>query len=249
MKTNILCLIAVFCFLGSCADKVEPKAEEPVQNEDTVFIPADNDGTRESISLEIDGKKKDFWVRSDLVPEFERFQKFIKKYEKKPLEFSIEYSKDLTGDTKNEVVASKILNHDNQWQAINQIRMGNRFIWSDTLTVDDAFCDLQWGEDSIYYALKPYSSFYWCMVLCKDFVNQEKGARSFANEDITLNIRRSTLIKRNMKPKAIAREIAQFKQYLNKFKGYVISEHNSYSNNLYVWYEPEKKFVNIYSPQ
>jgi hypothetical protein len=130
-----------------------------VDNE-TVNSAIDNSKKDTTIYLNINGVRQSFLLHKDNKIDLRKFQDFLNKFPTIPPVYYDTINVDINGDSINEKVISQIINENGEFTIYSTILMNNKIISQDTLKTNNDLAYMDWGNDSIYFKLKPYSAFY-----------------------------------------------------------------------------------------
>ena len=145
-----LIYISLIFILFSCnsTNNSSENKESFINNQDTV------------IRLMVNGIDQEFKVNKNFTKRLEKFQDFLTKFPTIPNEYHDTLKIDIDGDKIEDLVISKITKRNSDFILISTIVMNNKIISNDTLETDNELAFMDWNSDSIYFKLKPYTSFY-----------------------------------------------------------------------------------------
>jgi hypothetical protein len=171
---------------------------------------------------------------------------FIKR-RKEPDSVSVRYV-DFTGHGKPEKVVAHIFKDNGYFRISHVIYLNDKSIYSDTLKPYD---DLSHNDrfeyyDSVNKKLEPYASFYDALEMIPLEI-RDQTASEFIDNEVTLGMRRNVLEKQKLSDDEIEKQLEGFKTYLKNFKGKLLTT-DTEDAGVWIWYEPEKKFYDLYEP-
>lgn len=204
--------------------------------------------TDTTIFFTINSVRTPFRVKKDVCRLAKRFQAFLDKYQTVPAFYSDTVWVDITGDGENEKVITRITCDESNCTIFSTVLAGETVIFSDTLPPNDGISYLNWGEDSIYFKLKPYSTFFDALGNKQLVSDPEDGRISedlieFYTGPIFWQLKETTA------DSALAvHTVDSIKQELRHYKGKILTPLTHWGGDLYFWNRFTKQFEMLYSP-
>ncbi len=237
MIKAIVCLIILF--LSSCSPSdVVIKKNETIDSPDTI------------IKLVVNSKIIEFKISKKLKLNFLDFQNFLNEYANKSLELNDTISIDVTGDGVNERLITKIINQTNGCFIYANIYDSKKNIYSDTLKINEELSfNVFWSTDSLYYNLKPYTTFYEALfnrwIIDKfDTIRLNDKYRS----EFFLNNQKIYFEKQGLDSITINYKMDSLNIFLNNFKGQLVYTMHQLDRDILIWDEHKKQFISFYEP-
>jgi len=168
------------------------------------------------------------------------------------IDTTIQYSRDVTGDGKEDKILLKI--HKISTGALAKILcvIGNRKVQVNSVRFDDDYFATELSNEHferLYNSLKPYSTLYYVLAYGVDFLklsdemnyygHSEEYFRDIAKEQIGL------LTKDDNRTES---EFDAYWKYIKQFKGELIVTSDGIDSEAFIWYAPMNKFVLFYKP-
>lgn len=240
----IICLSILL--LASCdPSNVSIKKNETIESTDTTI-----ESTDTTIKLVVNSKSIEFKISKKLKLNFQDFQNFLNEYANKALELNDTISIDITGDGKNERLITKIINQANGCFIYANIYDSKKNIYSDTLKInEDLSFNVFWDNDSLYYNLKPYTTFYEALfnrwIIDKfDTTRLNDKYRS----EFFLNNQKNNFEKLGLDSVTINYKMDSLNNFLNNFKGQLVYTMHQLDRVILIWDENKKQFISFYEP-
>ncbi|HEY1040965.1 MAG TPA: hypothetical protein VGF30_16235 [Bacteroidia bacterium] len=241
MKANLLQIIlTLFSFstlFFSCSENGSSQNETEAPKEDTTLI------------FTINGTRKAFTLKKEKFFDLRNFQEFLDHYSGKALTHFARIESDLTGDGINEEILTKLHMEDGKAILHCYILKNDEQVYADTLISDDEyFAGEYWNNDTAYYQLKPYSTFYH-MLRYTDVLLE--GKEQGMNENLIefyQNMRSNELsetVKDSVKLKI---KMDSITTYLKGFKGKLIQSLSLMDADVLFWNENTERFELLYMP-
>jgi len=216
------------------------------QNVTEESISAANTDT--TVTLIINGASMTFVVPKQNHLNLEKFQSFLDKYPTVPLIYIDTIIVDINGGNIDDKIISKIVTKNGDCTLFSTIIIDNQIISTDTLTPNNDLAFMDWSNDSIYFKLKPYSSFFDAL-FDKNVVEElengklDEGIIEFYINSVSLQLKDkaydSTIV--NFKTDSIINEI-------RNYKGKIITSLEHWDRSLLIWNSKTKNLEVIYSP-
>ena len=237
MIKAIVCLIILF--LSSCSPSdVVIKKNETIDSPDTI------------IKLVVNSKIIEFKISKKLKLNFLDFQNFLNEYANKSLELNDTISIDVTGDGVNERLITKIINQTNGCFIYANIYDSKKNIYSDTLKINEELSfNVFWSTDSLYYNLKPYTTFYealfnrWII----DKLDTTRLNDKYRSE-FFLNNQKIYFEKQGLDSITINYKMDSLNIFFNNFKGQLVYTMHQLDRDILIWDEHKKQFISFYEP-
>lgn len=209
-------------------------------------IPAPETDT--TIFLTINSVKTPFRVKKSLRRYLKKFQAFLDEYPKVPAVYTDTVMVDITGDGENEKVITRITCDHIDCTIFSTVLAGETVIFSDTLPPNDGISYLNWEEDSIYFKLKPYSTFFDALGNKQLISDPENGRISEDLIEFYTGPIRWQLKETASDSLLAVRTIDSIKQELRHYKGKYLTPLTYWGGDLYFWNRFTKRFELLYSP-
>lgn len=201
-----------------------------------------------TISFTINAENKNFLVKKELLKFLTNFQDFLNKYPTVPLTYFDTLEVDINSDSINEFIISKIENHNSKSTIFSTIIMGNLIIKQDTLVTNDDLAFIDWASDSIYFKLKPYSSFFIALQeknVVEELVNGklDDGIIEFYTNGIEAQLKND-----GFDTKIVNYKIDSISNELHKYNGKIITTLEHWDRSILIWNKYNNDFELIYTP-
>ncbi len=233
---RLLYIIILLSFIMGCSTNDTTKNKEQILN-DTI------------INLSINGQHKEFVAKKGTKVNFKDFQILLNDYANKPLLFIDTTITDVTGDGKNEKVIRKIMVKENNAYIFAEIFKYDKLIYVDTLEIDDAYTFMTWDNDSIYFKLKPYSSFYEAYFNKEilDSLNKDYPSYEYWIEFYIGNKKRE-FISQGIDSLSVINKIDSIQKDLKTFSGKLVFTMHQLDREILIWNKDKNAFEPFYSP-
>jgi hypothetical protein len=220
----------------SCSSNQEIKKDEQISN-DTL------------INLSINGRDEEFKAKKGIKVNFKDIQIFLNDYSNKPLSFFDTTLVDVTGDGKNEKVIRTIKVKDNNAYIFAEIFKEEKLIYADTLKIDDGYTFMTWDNDSVYYNLKPYSSFYEALFNKEILDNLDKKYPGYEYWiEYYINSKKEEFATQRIDSLSIINKADSIHHSLQNFKGKLVFTMHQLDRDILIWNDEKNEFETFYSP-
>jgi hypothetical protein len=245
---NKLIIICVFLVAFSCS-RTQDKTND--YNEQPIIENLSSDNHPRTINLQslivitefdtilrytINGETKDYLLNRWLFSYLKDFPDVIDKYGYS-LTFTHQDSLDITGDGNIEQYNTTIKQKGDGFVITNTIKQTNTIIWLDSLFVENEYWAELW-DDSVYYELLPYSSFYLNIYRHENFVDDFRDLTS--EENIGLKSFFISYLNKGYD------DTEYWEKYLDEFRGRTITKMCKIAPSVYMWSDKLQKFVPVY---
>jgi hypothetical protein len=241
-KLIIICVLLVTFSCTRTQDKTNDFNESPIIEN----LSADNHPTTIKLQSSIDitefdtilrytinGETKDYKLNRLLYFYLKDFPDFTNQHSSS-ITFTRHDSLDITGDGKIEYFWTSIKQKGDGFFITNTINKNNTTIWFDTLFVENDYWAEIW-DDSSYYELLPFSSFYLNKNRHESFVDDY---RDLTDEE---NFGYRFFFLMNLK--SDQNDTEYWGKYLDSFKGRTIKKMCKEAPSIYIWNDRLEKFV------
>ncbi len=231
----IVLLIIIFT---SC-NSVDKKTVSSIANE------SDKDSI---INLTINGIKREFKLNKENKIDLKKLQDFLNNFPTIPIEYIDTVKVDINGDNFEENIISKIINKNGECITYSTILMNNKIIRQDTMKTNNDLEFMDWGNDSIYFKLKPYSSFFNALLskgIVEDLENGKlnDGLIEFYTSGISTHLSNN-----NCDTVIIKHRIDSITKELKNYKGKIITTLEHWDRSVLIWNKNTEKLELIYTP-
>lgn len=200
------------------------------------------------IKLMVNGISQEYNVKKNCILRLEKFQEFLNKFQTVPNIFIDTLITDIDGNKNQDLVITEITRKNNDFILVSTIIMNNKTIIKDTLETDNELAFIDWDSDSIYYKLKPYTSFY-NSYREKNIVEELKNGK--LSEDIIdfyIGGVSAELTNQNIDSITIKHTIDSIKFELNAYKGKIVTSLDHWDRSILIWNKYSDRFDIIYTP-
>jgi hypothetical protein len=214
---------------------------------------SEGNGGEEYVQVTVikDGKPLQLSVRPNAVDAVMRVDSIMHAYKGEKLEKEELASIDVTGDSLPEAISARVWMKDGKCMISHTVKAADSVIWFREIEFEDAYGGDLYGEDSAYYKLLPYSAFaeglYYVNV-----ASEGPGVELFLRDTVSKNMTevsyRDDLKEQGLDEFDIEEKMIQYRKYLRSFKGHLVYSLSIMNGDVYIWYEPEKRFVLLYAP-
>ncbi len=201
-----------------------------------------------TIELIINFKRKTFIVSKDLKLKISQFQDFLNKYPLVPSFFVDTINVDIDYNGTNDLVITKIETLKGNSVIYSTVIMNNNLALQDTLKPADELSFMDWANDSIYYKLKPYSSFY-DAIFAKNRIDEIENG--IINDDlISFFIQNKSFEyeKNGLDSLQIKIKTDSIINELHNYKGKFVTTLEDWDRSLLIWNKYTNMFECLYSP-
>jgi hypothetical protein len=239
-----LFILTLLLALVACNAPENKTAENraPVETD----IPPEKSDT--TVFLRINGIKQSFRIKKDNLKKMVKFQAFLDQYAEIPKLYMDTLSVDLTGDGIHEKIISRITCNNRDCIIFSNVLKDETIMLSDTLMPNDDLAYMDWSEDSIYFKLKPYSTFYDALLKKTRVQELENGKISedlidFYTSPLYYNVQGKY---RDTNEARLA--VDSIKQELRGYKGKYVLTLDHWDRSLLFWNRFTKRFETLYTP-
>jgi hypothetical protein len=241
IRLSILTLLLA-CVACNAPDNKTAENSAPVEN----GIPPEKNDT--TIFLRINEIKQSFRIKKDNLKKMVKFQTFLDQYPEIPKLHMDTVSIDLTGDGIHEKIITRIKCNNRDCIIFSNILKDETIVLSDTLMPNDDLAYMDWSEDSIYFKLKPYSTFYDALLKKNRVQELENGKISEDLVDFyTSPLYHNSQEKYRDTTKA-RMVVDSIKQELRGYKGKYVLTLDHWNRSLLFWNRFTKRFEVLYTP-
>lgn len=201
-----------------------------------------------TIVLRINGRKQLFRIKKENLKKMAKFQTFLDQYPEIPKLYMDTLSVDLTGDGIDEKIISKITCNNKDCSIFSIILKDEKVILSDTLMPNNDLAYMDWNEDSIYFKLKPYSTFYDALLEKNRVQEPENGKISEDLIDFYTSPLFGELQEINKDTLRTRLAVDSVKQELRQYKGKYVLTFDHWDRGLLFWNRFSNRFEVLYMP-
>lgn len=236
IRTFLYILLTTFVACNTAENK---------KTEDNIPVAEKIDTT---ISLRINGTEQLFRIKKNNLRKMAKFREFLEQYPEIPKLYLDTISVDLTGDGIHEKIITRIKCNNRDCIIFSTILKSETVLLSDTLTPNDDLAYMDWSEDSIFFKLKPYSTFYDALLEKNRVEELENGKIS---EDL-IDFYTSPLYRdyQQMYSDTIKARLAvdSVKYELRSYKGKYVLSLDHWNRSLLFWNRFNNRFEVLYTP-
>ena len=200
------------------------------------------------VRLLVNGISQEFKVNKNFTKRLEKFQEFIYKFPLIPNKYIDTLKIDIDGNKNDDLVISEITKRNNDFTLISTIIINSKIISIDTLETDNELAFMDWNSDSIYFKLKPYTSFYDSYRDKNVLEELENGQLSDDIIDFYTGGVSAGLTKQNVDPIIIKQKIDSIKIELKTYNGKIITSLEHWDRSALIWNKHSEKLEIIYTP-
>jgi hypothetical protein len=201
-----------------------------------------------SIFLTVNSVKKSYRIKKTNRMNFVKLQAFLDQYPTVPAVYSDTVMTDVTGDGIYETVISRITCDTKTCLVFSTVLSGDKVIFSDTLLPNEDLAFMDWYQDSIYFALKPYSVFYNALGNKNVVDEPENGHISEDLIEFYTGPIFDKLKETETDSVVINRMMDSTLRELRSYKGKYLSPLHHWDGDLYFWNRFTNRFELLYSP-
>lgn len=219
-------------------------------NEKTNNITEDVESTAKdtTIDLIVNAKRTSYTINKELSRYISKFQEFLKTHQSIPELFIDTLSFDLDENKINDTIFSKIETLQGNCTIYSRVKINNIIALQDTLNPSDDLAFMGWSNDSIYFKLKPYTSFYEALLAIQRIEEVENGK---INDDLIsffINSKKADYSTLGLDSLKIKNKTDSIIKELHHYKGKLITTLEDWDRSLLIWNKHTKAFDCLYSP-
>lgn len=219
-------------------------------NEKTNSITEDVESTAKdtTIDLIVNTKRASYTINKELSRSISKFQEFLKTHQSIPELFIDTLSFDLDENKINDTIFSKIETLQGNCTIYSIVKINNIIALQDTLNPSDDLAFMGWSNDSIYYKLKPYTSFYEALLAIQRIEEVENGK---INDDLIsffISSKKAEYSKLGLDSLKIKNKTDSIIKELHHYKGKLITTLEDWDRSLLFWNKHTKSFECLYTP-
>jgi hypothetical protein len=148
------------------------------------------------VTFRIQGTPLILTMNKPVTIDIVRFQQFLNDYANSPFYNDTSFV-DLTGDGKTETLIKTIKCTGSSCELNILVKNENEILYTDTLKSDDDFFLMEyWNNDSSYFGLKPWSTFYHMMTYTNVLMKEEQPIINKDLKEFYLNMRSNELFEK-----------------------------------------------------
>jgi hypothetical protein len=235
-------ILLLACVACNAPDNKTAKNSAPVEN----GIPPEKNDT--TIFLHINGTNQSFRIKKNNLKKMVKFQTFLDQYPEIPKLYMDTLSIDLTGDGIHEKIITRIKCNNSDCIIFSNVLKDETIVLSDTLMPNDDLAYMDWAEDSIYFKLKPYSTFYDALLEKTRVQELENGKISEDLVDFYTSPLYYTFQEKYRDTTKVRLVLDSIKQELRAYKGKYVLSLDHWNRSLLFWNRFTKQFEVLYTP-
>jgi hypothetical protein len=204
-----------------------------------------NDSTA---TLSINGSAIKIHIPNEFYIDLNAFRNFLNS-NIQGLHFEETIIEDLTGDNLSDTLYNEAYIFNDGCVVESQILSNGFLIYSDSTLIfkDEGNNENQWGNDSIYYQLLPYSLLYIGYSIRVESYKLEME-RKVDDMSTYITLKQIEMEQMGLSKESIEFQLNETKKYVNGYKGKFIHNISLSNPDTYIYETSSNRFVIFYSP-